>query len=83
MHQLQQLSHVWIDTTYTDGRELYYVDKGPGFLTWNSYNLILQFCREQGEIIICGDRSTLVIIFVQGKMGFNDVPISSYTFKQT
>ena len=41
LHQLQQLNHVWIDTTYTDGRELYYVDIGPGFLTWNSYNLIL------------------------------------------
>ena len=49
MRQLQQLNHVWVDTAYTDGRELYYVDIGPGFLTWNSYNLILQFCREQGE----------------------------------
>ena len=43
LHQLQQLNHVWIDTTYTDGRELYYVDICPRFLTWNSYNLILQF----------------------------------------
>ena len=46
LHQLQQLNHVWIDTSYIDGRELFYVDLGPGFLTWNSYNLILQFCRE-------------------------------------
>ena len=45
-HQLQQLNHVWIDTSYTDGKELFYVDLDPGFLTWNSYNLILQFCRE-------------------------------------
>ena len=60
MYQLQQRNHVWVDTAYTDGRELYYVDIGLGFLTWNSYNLILQFCREQGEIIICGDPSTLV-----------------------
>ena len=44
MHQLQKLNHVWIDTTYTYGIEFFYVDLGPGFLTWNSYNLILQFC---------------------------------------
>ena len=41
MHQLQQLNHVWVDTAYTDGRELYHVDIGLGLLTWNSYNLIL------------------------------------------
>ena len=41
LHQLQQLNHVWIDTAYKDGRELFYVDLGPGFLTWNSYNIIL------------------------------------------
>ena len=58
--QLKQLNHVWIDTAYIDGRELYYVDIGLGFLTWNSYNLILQFCREQGQIIIYGDPSRLV-----------------------
>ena len=51
MHQLQQLNHVWVDTAYTDGQELYYVDIG---------NLILQFCREHGEIIIFGDPFTLV-----------------------
>ena len=33
MHQLQQLNHLWVDTAYTDGRELYYVDIGLGFLT--------------------------------------------------
>ena len=60
MYQLQQLNHVWIDIAHTDGRELFYVDLGPGFLTWNSYNLILQFYREQGKIIIYGDPSTLV-----------------------
>ena len=41
MYQLKQLNHVWIDIAHTDGRELFYVDLGPGFLTWNSYNLIL------------------------------------------
>ena len=25
MHQLQQLNHVWVDTTYTNRRKLYYV----------------------------------------------------------
>ena len=60
LHQLQQLNHVWIDAAYTARQELSYVDIGPGFLTWNSYNLILQFCREKEEIIIRGDISTLV-----------------------
>ena len=46
LHQLQQLNHVWIDRAYTDGWELYYVDICLGVLTWNSYNLILQFYRE-------------------------------------
>lgn len=60
LHQLRRPNHALIDTAFTGGRDLFYVDIGPAFLTWNSYNLILELCREQGEIIICGDPSTLV-----------------------
>ena len=45
MHQLQQVNHVWVDTGYIDGQELYYVDIGLEFLTWNSYNLIVVMQR--------------------------------------
>ena len=38
---------------------LWYVDIGYGNLTWTSYNLILQFCREQRKIVICADPANL------------------------
>ena len=45
------------------------------FLTRNSYNLILQFCREQGETIICGDPSIQV---QQQWLGWTEVFLDNF-----
>ena len=44
---------------HDDIEAAWYIDIGDGNLTWTSYNLILQCCREEGYIIICADPANL------------------------
>ena len=55
--KLVHCREVWLD--YEDQEQIWYVDIGQGHLTWTSYNLILQFCREEKKIIICADLANL------------------------
>ena len=50
----------WLDAVQEKWKEIWYVDLGQGYLTWTSYNLILQFCREEHGIIICAYPSNLI-----------------------
>ena len=53
-----------------------YVDLCDGRLTWTSYNLILQYCRERGSIIICADPVDLA--FNQTWSGWTDVFLDTF-----
>ena len=50
---------VWIDCNPEKEGEVWYVDIGHGRLSWYTYSLILQFCREQGKVVVCADPSNL------------------------
>ena len=53
-----------------------YVDLCDGHLTWTSYNLILQYCRERGSIIICADPADLE--YNQTWSGWTDVFLDTF-----
>ena len=53
-----------------------YVDLCDGHLTWTSYNLILQYCRERGSIIICADPADLE--YNQTRSGWTDVFLDTF-----
>ena len=55
--KLRDCREVWMD--YCDEDRLWYIDICDGHLTWTSYNLILQCCREEQSIIICADPANL------------------------
>ena len=55
--KLRDCSEVWID--YDDDEHLWYIDLGNGSLTWTSYNLILQCCRENETVMIFANPSNL------------------------
>ena len=57
--KLKGCRELWIDCNKEKDGLIWYVDIGDGNLTWTSYNLILQFCREQRKIIICADPTNL------------------------
>ena len=57
--KLKSCRELWIDHNEEKYGPLWYVDIGDGNLTWTSYNLILQFYREQCKIVICADPANL------------------------
>ena len=54
--KLSECREVWLGEDKNGDK---YVDLCDDRLTWTSYNLILQYCRERGSIIICSDPADL------------------------
>ena len=57
--KLRNCKEIWIDCNEESDLPVWYVDIGEGNLTWTSYSLIVQFCREQRLVVICGDPGNL------------------------
>ena len=57
--KMKNCGELWIDRNEEEDGPLWYVDIGDDNLTWTSYNLILRFCREQRNIVICADPNNL------------------------
>ena len=57
--KLKNCKELWINCNEENDLPVWYVDIGEGNLTWTSYSLILQFCREERSIVICGDPGNL------------------------
>ena len=55
--KLRDCPEVWTD--YDDTDHLWYIDLCAGNLTWTSYNLILQCCRENDTVVIFADPANL------------------------
>lgn len=53
--KLRKCREIWVDCNEEKEGVVWYVDLGEGNLTWTTYNLILQFCREQTSIVVCAD----------------------------